>query len=110
LPHVWLNDGAAMQDRIGYGAGYTLARFSDGRGEGLGLDQAFNALGAPFRILDIDDPHAREIYGYELLLLRPDLHIVWRGNAPPEHPELLAAIATGYRSISMTSHKSVSSS
>jgi 2-polyprenyl-6-methoxyphenol hydroxylase-like FAD-dependent oxidoreductase len=95
LPHVWLKDGAAMQDRIGYGAGYTLVRLSGGRGEGL--DQAFGALGAPFRILDIDDPHAREIYGYELLLLRPDLHIVWRGNAPPEHPELLAAIATGYR-------------
>src|SRR5213083_2305430 len=26
LPHVWLDDGSAMQDRIGYGHGYTLLR------------------------------------------------------------------------------------
>ena len=26
LPHAWLDDGTAMQDRIGYGHGYTLLR------------------------------------------------------------------------------------
>ncbi len=26
LPHMWLDDGSAMQDRIGYGHGYTLLR------------------------------------------------------------------------------------
>ena len=30
--------------------------------------------------------NARAVYGYDLLLLRPDLHVVWRGNAPPDDP------------------------
>ncbi len=30
LPHVWLEDGTAMQDRIGYDQGFTLLRFSGG--------------------------------------------------------------------------------
>ena len=31
LPHVWLDDGTAMQDRIGYGHGYTLLRLGGTR-------------------------------------------------------------------------------
>ena len=46
-------------------------------------------------VLDIDDAHARDIYGYDLLLLRPDLHVVWRGNRLDDAARL-AAIATGH--------------
>jgi hypothetical protein len=35
------------------------------------------------------------MYGFDLILLRPDLHIVWRGNRPPENPREVAAVATG---------------
>ena len=30
------------------------------------------------------------------ILLRPDLHVVWRGNAAPENAAEVAAIATGH--------------
>jgi hypothetical protein len=30
------------------------------------------------------------------MLLRPDMHIVWRGDAPPQDPLKLARIATGH--------------
>jgi hypothetical protein len=33
LPHVWLNDRSAMQDRIGYGHGYTLLRLGGTKAE-----------------------------------------------------------------------------
>jgi hypothetical protein len=36
------------------------------------------------------------VYGRDLILVRPDLHVVWRGNAPPDDPRRLAAIATGH--------------
>jgi len=36
------------------------------------------------------------VYGYDLLLLRPDLHVVWRGNRPPEDPGEVAGTATGH--------------
>jgi hypothetical protein len=38
----------------------------------------------------------RDIYGFDLLLLRPDLHVVWRGQVAPAEPEKLAALATGH--------------
>ncbi len=94
LPHVWLDDGTALQDRVG--AGYTLLRLGRAPADGAGLSRAFAELGAPFAILDVPDNTAREIYGYDLLLLRSDMHVVWRGNALPDSPERLAAVATGH--------------
>ena len=44
LPHVWLDDGSAMQDRIGYGHGYTLLRLGGTRADTRALEQAFAAL------------------------------------------------------------------
>jgi 2-polyprenyl-6-methoxyphenol hydroxylase-like FAD-dependent oxidoreductase len=95
LPHVWLEDHTAVQDRIGYGDHYTLLRL-DGRSDAAGLDRAFAATGAPLKLLALDDPHAREVYGYGLMLLRPDMHIAWRGNAAPEDAMKLAQMATGH--------------
>jgi 2-polyprenyl-6-methoxyphenol hydroxylase-like FAD-dependent oxidoreductase len=96
LPHVWLADGSAMQDRIGYRHSYTLLRLGDTQADTAALVQAFAALGAPLQLLDVADEAPRDIYGHDLLLLRPDLHVVWRGNAPPPEPEKLAAMATGH--------------
>jgi 2-polyprenyl-6-methoxyphenol hydroxylase-like FAD-dependent oxidoreductase len=96
LPHVWRQDGTAMQDCIG--DGYTLLRLGGSTHDVAALARAFQAIGAPFVVLDAPDAAAREIYGCDLLLLRPDLHVVWRGNAPPEQPERLARIATGHES------------
>ena len=78
LPHVWLADGSALHDSIG--EGYTLLRLGRMPADGTTLQQAFASCGAPFTILDIEEERPREIYGYDLLLLRPDLHVVWRGN------------------------------
>jgi 2-polyprenyl-6-methoxyphenol hydroxylase-like FAD-dependent oxidoreductase len=96
LPHVWLDDGSALQDRIGYGNGYTLLRLGRTRADTEPLQRAFAAIGAPFQALDIADAAPRDVYGYDLLLLRPDMHVVWRGNAPPGEPEQLARMATGH--------------
>jgi len=93
LPHVWLADGSALHDRIG--DGYTLLCF-DGEAEGgAALKQAFADYRAPFTVVELADSRARDVYGYDLLLLRPDLHVVWRGNRLPDDPARLAAVATG---------------
>jgi len=47
-------------------------------------------------VLELADTAAREIYGYDLVLVRPDLHVVWRGNAAQEDPARIAATATGH--------------
>jgi 2-polyprenyl-6-methoxyphenol hydroxylase-like FAD-dependent oxidoreductase len=96
LPHVWLEDGSAMQDRIGYGHGYTLLRLGRTKADATGLQRAFAAIGAPLQLLDVAGERARDVYGYDLLLLRPDMHVVWRGNDAPAEPAILAALATGH--------------
>jgi 2-polyprenyl-6-methoxyphenol hydroxylase-like FAD-dependent oxidoreductase len=93
LPHVWLDGGRAVQDCIG--DGYTLLRLGKAQGDG-GLTAAFARFGAPFTTLDLPGQAVRDIYGYDLILVRPDLHVVWRGNKPPENPQSLAAMATGH--------------
>lgn len=94
LPHLWLKDGTAVQDRIG--DGFTLLRLGGTEADISGLERSLKAYGAPLKVLDIDDEPAREIYGYDLLLLRADMHVVWRGNRLPESPKRVATIATGH--------------
>ena len=94
LPHAWLGDGTPMQDRIAF-EGYTLLRLGDTHADTSGLEKALRDSGAPLTLLDIPDEAPRQVYGYDLLLLRPDMHIVWRDNRPPEDAGSVAAIATG---------------
>jgi 2-polyprenyl-6-methoxyphenol hydroxylase-like FAD-dependent oxidoreductase len=92
LPHVWLEGHVAIQDRIG--PGYALLRL--GRKDTSALEAAMRARGAPFEVLDIPDTAARDLYGHDLILLRPDLHVAWRGNRAPAEPAKLAAKVTGH--------------
>lgn len=93
LPHVWLKDGTALHDRLG--PGYTLLRFAETKVDTSNLQRALRATGAPLDVLAIRDDVARDLYRYDLLLVRPDLHVVWRGNQIPENAEAIAAVATG---------------
>jgi hypothetical protein len=93
LPHVWLADGVALHDRIG--DSYTILRLGGTKADGAALAQAFAGYRAPFTVLDVADARPRDVYGHDLLLLRPDLHVVWRGNALPDAAKL-AAVATGH--------------
>ena len=92
IPHMWLKDGRALQDVLG--DDYTLL---DLRGDcpTASLEDAFRALGAPLGILHLDEARVRDVYGASVFLLRPDLHIAWRGDGPPPDPAGLAVMATG---------------
>jgi 2-polyprenyl-6-methoxyphenol hydroxylase-like FAD-dependent oxidoreductase len=93
LPHVWLDDAAPIQDRIS-NTGYTLLCLDDHH-ETAAFELAFRARGVPFNVLRIASEPARAVYERDLILLRPDMHVVWRGNRPPEDPADLAALASG---------------
>jgi hypothetical protein len=87
---LWLDGHVAVQDRLG--PGYTLLRLWPH--DTAALEKAMQ--GVPFQVLDIPDAIAREIYGYDLILVRPDLHVAWRGNVPPPDAARLARLATGH--------------
>jgi len=92
LPHVWLNDGLALHDHIG--AGYTLLRLGGARADASSLEQSFQEMHAPLEALDVAGERPREIYQFDLLLVRPDLHVVWRGNEIPQDAAKIAMVAT----------------
>ena len=93
IPHMWLDDGQALQDILG--DDYTLLDLK-GDAETGALEAAFRARAAPLAVIRRDEKRVREVYGASVFLLRPDLHIVWRGDAAPADPVGLAALATGW--------------
>jgi hypothetical protein len=95
LPHVWLDDGTAVQDRLPP-FGFTILKLGKSKADVEPLRRAIADTGAPVATLELGDEIARDIYGYDLLLVRPDMHVVWRGQSAPENPEEIAAIATGH--------------
>ena len=100
LPSAQRTLGFYTVDRQWVVTAYTLSfgsllRLGGTRVDTSGLAQAMRATGAPLEVLDIGDETARAVYGYDLLLLRPDLHVAWRGNQPPDDAKRLAAIVTG---------------
>ena len=83
LPHIVLNDGTALIDRLGQN--FTLLVI----GNALTGDFAAVAqhMGAPLDIVSLEDEPALALLERKLILVRPDQHICWRGNTPsPSRP------------------------
>lgn len=81
-PHVFLADGTAIFDR--FGTGFTLVRFAEV--DPLPMLQAATQRGVPLKLLDIRDAHTARLYERNLVLIRPDHHVAWRGDIMPSDP------------------------
>lgn len=92
IPHIWLENGDAMQDVLG--CEYSFLDLT-GEGDTTSIEVAFSKVGAPLDIVSRDEAHVRAVYGCKYLLVRPDLHIVWTGNSMPENCSNIASMATG---------------
>jgi hypothetical protein len=80
---------------------YALLRLGGTRTDTTPLEQAFRYFRAPLVVVDVPDEHVRDLYGYHLILVRPDLHVAWRGHRLPRDPfgegvYRLAARVTGH--------------
>ena len=82
-PHLWLRDGRSLYDALG--PDFTLLRL-DPAIEIDGLSAAAARRGVPMAVLDVDADDAAKLYPRKLLLSRPDRHVAWRGNRPPDDP------------------------
>ena len=78
-PHAWLRDGRSTLDL--FGRGFVLMRFGDAAT--AILEEAAGARGVPLAVADIEEPDVKTLYGQRLVLVRPDGHVAWRGDALP---------------------------
>lgn len=75
-PHLWLADGRSLYD--GFGFDWTLLCFS--RNPGAGFAEAGGRRGLALKVLAVENDEARDLYGADLALIRPDQIVAWRGN------------------------------
>lgn len=74
LPSTFLRDGSALYDHLG--PWFTLLRFGD-----VDPSPLIDSAPVPLETVIVDDAHLAPIYGAKLVLVRPDTHVAWRGNA-----------------------------
>jgi hypothetical protein len=102
LPHMWTAAGRAIHDLPG--SGYTLLDTGGDATDASELAAAMRALNVPLEVLHLPEPALLQVYGRRLLLLRPDLHVAWRGDNLPADPAALAALVTGHVATSLATH------
>lgn len=76
LPSLYLEDGRAVYSLLS--RWFTLLAF--GTTDSSGLESVARARGIPLKVVRIEDQHVRKVYDADLLLIRPDQHIAWRGT------------------------------
>ena len=94
LPHCWLDDGSALQDQLS--ETYILLSLGKKSLDTSKLRQSYEKIGAPVTEVRIESDRLRDLYGFDFLVLRPDMHVVWRGNDAPQNPQEIASISTGH--------------
>jgi 2-polyprenyl-6-methoxyphenol hydroxylase-like FAD-dependent oxidoreductase len=78
LPHAWLPDGRSVYDLLGDGFA-VLQLTADADAAALGDAAALRRV--PLRVLDLSHlPRLRSLYDADLVLVRPDQHVAWRGG------------------------------
>ena len=93
-PHVWLEDGAALYDRLG--AGFTLLQLGETPQDAGPMLACAVELGMPLVEVRLADPLARQVYEADLALIRPDLMVAWRSNDLPVDPKAVLDTVRGY--------------
>ena len=89
-PHVRL-EKASLLDH--FGRDFTL--LSAGGADTAAWEKAAAQLGLPMIVLPVGDAEVRKLYGNDLVLIRPDHHIAWRGLADAD-PALVLSRAIGH--------------
>jgi 2-polyprenyl-6-methoxyphenol hydroxylase-like FAD-dependent oxidoreductase len=80
-PHVWLVEGEKTILDF-FGPGFTLLNF--GAVDTQPMELAASSVAMPLSVVRIDNMEAKALYERSLVLVRPDGHVAWRGDALPD--------------------------
>ena len=88
-PHLWLSTERSLYDAFGFG--WTLLRLS-GEGTGHRIVRAAKDAGLSLKVADLFRGEARELYQADLVLIRPDQIVAWRGNSDEAAEEIFGCV------------------
>jgi 2-polyprenyl-6-methoxyphenol hydroxylase-like FAD-dependent oxidoreductase len=92
-PHIWLGDGRSLYDTLGFE--FTLLRFGPSPVDATPFQAAAQAMNMPLSVVAVAGEEARDLYGADLALIRPDQIVAWRGNSTADAGAVLRR-ATGH--------------
>jgi len=94
-PHAWVRRGVSTLDWYD-GEHYVLVGSEALETAAAAFEHAFQARSIPFKIAALRDERARCLYERKLVLVRPDGHVCWRGDAVPADPAALVGKVSGH--------------
>lgn len=94
-PHMWLEDGKSTLDL--FGEGFTLLCINEESDGAAALKTAARNVGVPLQAVPIKSADAASVFETRYVLVRPDGHVAWRGNAIPAVPGDLIDVVRGAR-------------
>ncbi len=90
-PHIWLDiKGKKTAIFDFFGMDFTLLCFDGLKGENW--LQASQDMDFPLTVLPSNSAEARMLYGADLVLIRPDHHVAWRGDATVNPTDVLTLV------------------
>ena len=89
-PHVWLAEDVSLFDR--FGLDWTLLRLGPHAPDAKPFRVVASALGVKLRIVDVPDHAVRDLYERDLVLIRPDQMVAWRGDSADAADVVLATV------------------
>ena len=92
-PHGWFEDGKSTLDL--FGDRFVLLAFDGAENNADSVIAAAAARAVPLDVVAIGDPELATLYERRLVLVRPDGHVAWRGDAPPDDPLQMIDIIRG---------------
>ena len=95
-PHLWLADGRSLYDALGFE--FTLLALGGKPVDTAPFRAAAEALAMPLSVVPIEGAEARDLYGADLALIRPDQIVAWRGNSATDATAVLRRV-TGHLGV-----------
>ena len=86
-PHLWLGDGRSLYDTLGFE--FTVLALGARPADTAPFRAAAAALNMPLAVVPIPGDEARDLYGADLALIRPDQIVAWRGNSAADATSVL---------------------
>ena len=88
IAHTWTRSGRSVLDLVGDGLTLLwLGAAADS--ESRRFAEAARAHRLPLSVADLRDERLADRYGADLVLLRADQHVAWRGDSAPDPGEIL---------------------